>query len=81
MISNDDVKNGQIDSLQDHDNTDHNNPDEETVGGSTPSPESDDDTLANAQAVGLQLGEDEEHPKEVDIARDIDAAEQSLRDK
>lgn len=51
---------------------------EQSVSGS--SPEADDDTLANAQAVGMQLGEDEEHPQELDIARDVDAAEQSLRD-
>jgi len=50
---------------------------EESVSGSEPDPESDDDLLANAQAVGEQLGEDPEHPEEIDIARDIDAAEKA----
>jgi len=54
---------------------------EQSVSGSSPDPESDDDTLANAQAVGMQLLEDVEHPQEIDIARDIDAAERSHRDQ
>jgi hypothetical protein len=52
---------------------------EQSVSGSTPLPGSDDDMLANAQAMGQQLGEDEEHPKELDIARDVDKAEEHLR--
>ncbi len=48
---------------------------EQSVSGDMPSPSSDDDTLSNAQAVGTQLDEDPEHPKEVDIGRDIDKAE------
>lgn len=53
---------------------------EESISGSAPDPESDDDLLANAHAVGQQLGEDLEHPQEVDIARDIDAAEKHHRE-
>lgn len=52
---------------------------EQSVSGDMPHPESDDDTLANAQAMGMQLDEDPEHPQELDIARDIDNAEESLR--
>lgn len=48
---------------------------EESVSGDMPVPESDDDTLQNAQDMGTQLNEDEEHPKPVDLGRDVDAAE------
>ena len=48
---------------------------EQSISGTTPDPESDDDTLQNAQDVGQQLGEDTEHPEELDIARDIDKGE------
>lgn len=41
-----------------------------------PDVESDDDLLQNAHDVGLQLDEDEEHPEEVDIGRDVDNAEE-----
>jgi|GEM_PF-3470407 len=40
---------------------------EQSVSGDMPTPDSDDDTLANAQALGTQTEEDPEHPKEVDI--------------
>jgi len=50
---------------------------EESVGGSTPSVESDDDTLQNVHRVGMQLDEDYEHPKEISISRDIDEAEKA----
>lgn len=53
---------------------------EEAVSGDDPDPESDDDTLSNAHAVGQQLGEDLEHPQEIDIARDIDNAEKAYRE-
>lgn len=39
---------------------------EESVSGDAPDPESDDDTLLNAHAVGAQLNEDLEHPQELD---------------
>ena len=53
---------------------------EESISGDMPDPDSDDDTLANAHAVGEQLDEDLEHPKPVDIARDIDKAEEAARE-
>lgn len=59
----------------------YNSPEEQgehSVSGSDPAPESDDDTLANAHAVGEQLEEDPEHPEELDLARDVDNAEQNL---
>lgn len=52
---------------------------EQSASGDMPDPESDDDTLENAHMMGQQLGEDEEHPQELDIARDIDEAEEYLR--
>lgn len=54
---------------------------EQSISGTTPDPTADDDTLAAAQAVGTQMDEDTEHPKELDIAGDIDKAEQDLRTK
>lgn len=49
---------------------------EQSVSGSNPDPSSDDDTVLNAQSMGLALDEDEEHPKELDIGSDIDKAEE-----
>ena len=49
--------------------------DEQSVSGTMPDPESDDDTLKNAQQVGMQAGESTQHPEELDIARDIDKGE------
>lgn len=40
---------------------------------------SGDDTLENAHIMGEQMNEDEENPKEIDIARDVDEAEEDLR--
>jgi hypothetical protein len=40
---------------------------------------SQDDTLEVAHASGMQLDEDDEHPQELNIARDIDQAEESIR--
>lgn len=51
---------------------------EQSVSGDMPDPGSDDDTLANAQAMGQQTEEDPEHPEELDIARDVDNAEEAL---
>lgn len=55
-------------------------PDEESISGSTPDPESDDDMLQNAQDVGMQQEEDEEHPEEIDIARDMNNAEEEFKE-
>ncbi len=52
---------------------------EQSVSGSTPDPESDDDTLANEKKVGHQMGETLEHPEELDSARDTDKAEDDLQ--
>ncbi len=53
--------------------------DELSNSGSTPDPDSDDDTLKNAQAAGFQLEEDIEHPQELNMARDLDKAEEYHR--
>lgn len=50
---------------------------EQSVSGSDPSPDSDDDTLKNAQAVGEQWGENTEGPEPVDIGRDVNKAEEA----
>jgi hypothetical protein len=52
---------------------------EESVSGDMPDPDSDDDTLENSHKMGLRLKEDEEHPQELDIASDIDKAEEFQR--
>lgn len=52
---------------------------EQSISGDMPAPESDDDTLENAHAVGEQLDEDEEHPKPLDLGEDIDKAEEYLK--
>ena len=52
---------------------------ETSISGDMPEPESDDDTLANVQFMGQQLNEDIQHPKELDIGRDLNDAEQYLR--
>lgn len=52
---------------------------EHTVSGSSPDPVSDDDTLRNSHEVGLRLDEDYEHPKELNIAADVAAAERRRR--
>lgn len=49
---------------------------EQSLSGDMPDPESDDDVLENAHAVGLALEEDEEHPKPLNIAADINNAEE-----
>lgn len=49
---------------------------EQSVSGDMPNPASDDDTLANAQAMGFQLDEDSEHPKPLNMAGDFDRAEE-----
>lgn len=44
---------------------------EESISGSSPDPESDDDTLKTAQDVGLYEDQDEEHPGELGIDQEI----------
>jgi hypothetical protein len=59
---------------------DKNKTGEQTISGDMPDIESDDDLLQNAKDVGMQLEEDDEHPQELDIARDIDNAEKHFRE-
>lgn len=44
--------------------------------GSAPDPDSDDDVTEAAQDMGIGLDADPEHPKELNIADDIDKAEE-----
>lgn len=53
---------------------------EESVSGSMPDPESDDDVLQNAHDMGLQRGETYDNAEIVDLARDIDANEKYQQD-
>ena len=53
--------------------------DEESISGSMPDPESDDDALKSAHEMGIGLGESYEHPKELDIAKDVNKAEEHIR--
>lgn len=50
----------------------------ESVSGSDADPASGDDMLEEVHAVGEQNGEDLEHPKEIDLGRDINNAEQEI---
>ncbi len=52
---------------------------EQSVSGDTPDPGSDDDTLENEHKVGLRQDEDEEHRESLDIASDVDEAEEYHR--
>ncbi len=52
--------------------------DEQSVSGSMPDPESDDDVLANANTMGLQRGETfNSLPQELNIAHDLDSNEKN----
>jgi hypothetical protein len=53
--------------------------DEESIGGAMAGPESDDDVLEAAHQMGIGLDEDYEHPRELDIAGDMDKAEKYKR--
>lgn len=48
-----------------------------SVSGSTPDPESDDDVLQNAHNMGIAPNADLEHPTELNTAKDIDTAEKN----
>ncbi len=52
---------------------------EESMSGTMAGLESDDDVLAAAHEMGIGLSEDYEHPKELNIARDIEKAEEHKR--
>lgn len=55
--------------------------DEESVSGSSPSTDSDDDVTQMNQDVGLALDEKEGFPQEVSLADDFDKAERLHRDE
>ncbi len=44
---------------------------EQTVSGSMPDPESDDNTLDNAHEFGLYNDQDEEHPGELGVDNEV----------
>jgi len=50
-----------------------------SVSGSTPDPESDDDVLENAHQVGIAPDADLENPTELNIAKDVAESEEYLR--
>ncbi len=53
--------------------------DEQSAGGTTPHPESDDNTLDMVQEFGLYVDHDEENPPSLDIAGEVEKAERSRR--
>lgn len=53
--------------------------DEQSAGGTTPHPESDDNTLDMVQEFGLYVDHDEENPPALDIAGEVEKAERSRR--
>lgn len=53
--------------------------DEVSFAGHMPDVESDGNVLDNEHAMGLSLNSDEEHPKPLNIASDIDKAEEYQR--
>ena len=54
---------------------------EEDLGGSNPDPtKSYGDTLKDAHKVGEQQKEDLEHPKELNISRDVNSSEENIRE-
>lgn len=52
---------------------------EQAVSGDMPDPEADDDTLGNAQQVGIATEADYDEPHELNIAEDVDEAEEARR--
>ncbi len=52
----------------------------ESISGSNPAPQSDDDTLQNAHYMGIAPDADLENPQELNIAKDIDNAEELRQD-
>ena len=56
---------------------------EQSISGSASDPEEveEEDTLEDVQDVGLYQDVDEEHPRELDIAKEIDKAEEHQLDQ
>ena len=63
-LINDDAKHEKVKTPQ--------NVDERSFGGTNPDPESDDNVLDVAHEAGIYGEADEEHPAELDIAREIE---------
>ncbi|MCR4264278.1 MAG: hypothetical protein NUV98_06190 [Candidatus Roizmanbacteria bacterium] len=55
--------------------------DEDSSSGSTPAPSSDDNVLDAAHAAGLYEDADEENPKPLNIAEEIEKDEKTHREK
>jgi len=67
-----------MDELEQISNTSSKSPSErgeESISGSTPGPESDDDVLRNAHLMGIAPDADLEHPTELNLAKDIEDAD------
>lgn len=54
---------------------------EDSESGDQPVPDSDDNTLDNAQTMGLYTNADEEHPSPLGIAEEVNIAEKEEREK
>lgn len=54
---------------------------EESISGSTPDLESDDDTLETAHKAGLYQNADEEHPAELGIGQQVNNAEEKHQEE
>ena len=54
---------------------------ESSISGSTPDPESDDNVLDAAKQAGLYEDQDEEHPGELNIAKEIEKDEKEHLEK
>lgn len=52
---------------------------EQSISGSTPDPESDDNTQDTAHDAGIYENQDEEHQGEIDIAKEVEKDEKALR--
>lgn len=52
---------------------------EESIIGDMPDLESDDDTLENAHDMGLYKNDDGEHPQELNLAAQVQSAEDNRR--
>ena len=72
-----DTFNEDMEELREEDKSSPESPSERgsyTVSGSTPDPESDDDVLQNAHDMGIAPDADLEHPKELDLEKDVEKA-------
>lgn len=54
---------------------------EQSISGSTPDPESDDNALDAAHKAGLYEDQDEEHPGEVNVAKEVEKDEEEHQEK